>query len=126
MKRKLAVLTCLAALAVPALAQSRVEPPAVVDGVVKIRDSFPAFHGRVVAENGSCNGPRPVKLYERKRNGSRELLGRTMADLDGKWAVIVDPLASGAYFATAPEYDRIDGNVAFVCERAKSRTLTVD
>ena len=126
MKLNLAVLTCLAALAVPALAQSRVEPPAVVDGVVKIRDSFPAFHGRVVAENGSCNGPRPVKLFERKRNGGRELLGRTMADLDGKWTVIVDPLASGAYFATAPEYDRMDGDSAFICERAKSETVVVD
>ena len=91
---------------------------------MKIRDSFPAFHGRIVTETGACNGLREIKLYERKRNGERKLLGRTMSDLNGKWSVIVDPLASGAYLATAPKDDRSD--VGFICERAKSRTLVVD
>ena len=126
MPRKLSVAACLALLAVPALGQAKVEPPATVDGVVKIRESFPAFHGRVLAENGSCNGPRPVKLFERKRNGDRKLLGRTVSDLDGRWTVLVDPLGSGAYFATAPEFERDDGGVEFICERAKSRTVSVD
>jgi hypothetical protein len=113
----------LAAVAVPA---AEAGGPAHVQGVVKIRNSAPAFHGRVVAENSSCNGPRPLKLYERKRNGDRKLLGKTTADLDGKWQVLVDPLKSGVYFATAPKADRNDGGVEFVCERAKSRELFVD
>ncbi len=124
--RVLLVLCGLAAVAVPTAHAGGPEIPHV-QGIVKIRNSAPAFHGRVVAENGFCNGPRPVKLYKRKRNGDRKLLGKTTADIDGKWEVLVDPLKSGLYFAAAPEVQKTDSEVGeFDCLRAKSRKLFVD
>ena len=127
MSKRFALLAAIALVLVPAAALAgETNPPATVASGIKIRASFPAFHGRVVAENGSCNGPRPVKLFERKRNGDKRLYGRTSSDIDGHWQVIVDPLASGAYFAVAPRFRRNDGGFIFICERAKSRTLVVD
>jgi hypothetical protein len=49
-----------------------------------------------------------------------------MADIDGKWLVAVDPLASREYFAVAPRFELDDGGIPFDCLRAKSRTLAVD
>jgi hypothetical protein len=121
--KKLLVICCVAVAVPTATADTR---PAHVEGVVKIRNQAPAFHGRVVAENGSCNGPRPVKLYERERTGDRVLLGVTTASLNGRWHVPVDPRRFGLYFAAAPKTKRIDGGVEFVCERAVSRLLVVD
>ena len=118
----------LATIAAPTLAladgEKAKEPH--VGGIVHIRESFPAFHGKVGAENETCEGPRPVKLYERKRSGERKLLGKTTADLEGRWQILVDPLKSGAYFATAPEHRLLSGGESFLCLRAKSETVVVD
>ena len=99
-----------------------------VHGIVHIRNSAPAFHGNVGAENETCEGPRTVKMWERKRNGERKLLGKGMTELNGHWEILVDPLESGSYFATAPEWKFYDEllDEHWTCLRAKSRTLVVD
>ena len=122
-----ALITAL--VAVPAIATASADSDkATVAGIVHIRNSAPAFHGNVGAENETCEGPRTVKMFERKRNGDRKLLGTGMSDLkNGHWEIIVDPLSSGSYFATAPVWEFTDSlGEEWTCLRAKSRTLVVD
>jgi hypothetical protein len=93
---------------------------------IVIRDKFPAFHGRVKAENDACVESREVKLFKERRNGSKKLLGKTASDPEGKWEVIVDPLKSGAYFAVVRRREEGTAGTTFVCERDKSPVVTVD
>lgn len=126
---KLALGALIIALAfVPTLAAYAADSDkATVAGIVHIRNSAPAFHGNVGAENETCEGPRKVKMWERKRNGDRKLLGTGMANINGRWEIIVDPLSSGSYFATAPVWEFTDSlGEEWTCLRAKSRTLFVD
>ena len=126
--RALAVVCGLGVVAVPTAQAGGPNIPHV-QSVLKIRNAFPAFHGRVVADDDFdyCNGSRPVKMYERKRSGGRRLIDKTTTDLDGKWEVIVEPLTSGSYFAAAPEVRGFNDQIGeFVCFRAKSRELFID
>lgn len=117
---------CVGVVAIVASASVAFADP-TVHGIVHIRNSAPAFHGNVGTENETCEGPRTVKLFERKRNGDRRLLGRGMSELNGHWEIIIDPLSSGAYFATAPQWEFTDSlGEHWTCLRAKSRTLVVD
>ena len=97
-----------------------------IDSKVKIRDRAPAFHGKVTADNNACAEQRRVKLFKKRRSGQRKLLGSTQSDDQGKWAVLVDPLKSGAYFAVARKRREGTAGTIFVCKRAKSRTVAVD
>ncbi len=128
MSRQLPLLlavTVAAALSVPVLAAGQGET-VEIDGVVKIRNHAPAFHGRIVADNDACAEQRTVKMFERKRSGERRQLGTTSSDFDGKWQVLVDPLKSGSYFAVAPRREQGTAGTIYVCLRLKSRTLVVD
>jgi hypothetical protein len=93
---------------------------------IKLRNHAPAFHGRIVSDNGACEQGRSVKLFKEKRNGGKKLLGTTISDLEGKWQVLVDPLSSGAYFAVAQRREEGTAGTIFVCDRAKSRIVAVD
>jgi hypothetical protein len=114
----------LAALAVtgPAMATRTVH----IASEIKLRNHAPAFHGRIVSDNSACEQGRSVKLFKEKRNGGKKLLGTTISDLEGKWAVLVDPLSSGAYFAVAQKRKEGTAGTIFVCDRAKSRFVAVD
>ncbi len=96
-----------------------------------IGKNAPYFHGRVGAENETCAGPRPVKVFERLANGEREQIGITESDLSApraKWLVPADP-DPGSYFATAPKHrlGSVDDPAGiFVCLRAKSRTIEIE
>jgi hypothetical protein len=113
----------VALLAVPTLAQTQTTH---IASEIKIRNNFPAFHGRIVSNNDACEQGRSVKLFKEKRNGSKKLLGTTTSDLEGKWQVLVDPLKSGAYFAVAQKREEGTAGTIFVCDRAKSRIVAVD
>lgn len=115
------------AVAVPTLAIAGGPGQTVqVDNAIKIRDAAPAFHGRVVGDSSDCVFNRPVRLFEQKRSGSRKLLGSTSAAASGKWEVIVDPLASGAYFAVARKVEIGTAGTIYVCYRSKSKLVAVD
>lgn len=92
------------------------------ESVIKLRDSFPAFHGKVLSEFEDCVAGRTVKMFKLRRSGDKKLLGSAMTDSDGKWEVLVDPLKSGAYFAIAQR----SGGTMYECTRAKSKTEVVD
>jgi hypothetical protein len=97
-----------------------------IESTIKLRQSFPAFHGKVTSPNQACAENRLVKMFKKKRNGGRKLLGKTHTDLNGKWEVLVDPLSSGAYLAVVKQREEGTAGTIFVCLRDKSKLVTVD
>lgn len=102
---------------------------ATYDTELKMRDTFPAFHGRVKSDADVCVKGRKVKLYRKKRNGDNKLLGVDLADSRGKWA-ITEPdeftLRSGAYFSKTPRIIVDNMGLPTICTRARSQTEVVD
>ncbi len=97
-----------------------------IDSAIIMRDSFPAFHGKVTSSNAACTQNRLVKLFKKRRNGGRRLLGETHTDLAGKWEIIVDPLSSGLYRAVVKQRAEGTAGTTFVCLRDKSDRVFVD
>ena len=100
---------------------------------LKIRNSFPAFHGKVKSPVPECQPDRRVKLFKQRQNGTAKLLGRTDSGSGGKWTILVDPLKSGAYYAKAKRHivpvvgpDKRGVGPSVVCEPDFSRTIVVD
>jgi hypothetical protein len=127
--RSLTGLALIAALAVvPATAFAGGGPGEVVEveSKVKIKEEFPAFHGKVKAENTACVDNRLVKLFKEKRNGDRKLLGKDRTDVDGKWEVLVDPLKSGAYWAVVKRFEDATAGPIYDCLKGKSKVVAVD
>ena len=126
MNYKAVLATTLALVALPGIALAGAGQTVELGSHVKIRDGFPAFHGKVKAHNAACVEQRRVKLFKERRNGGRKLLGFDQTDDDGKWLVEVDPLKSGAYFAVAKRREEGTAGTIYVCLRKKSRTVAVD
>ncbi len=126
MNYKAVLATTLALVALPGIALAGAGQTVELGSHVKIRDGFPAFHGKVKAHNAACVEQRRVKLFKERRNGGRKLLGFDQTDNDGKWLVEVDPLKSGAYFAVAKRREEGTAGTIYVCLRKKSRTVAVD
>jgi hypothetical protein len=126
MNYKAVLATTLALVALPGIALAGAGQTVELGSHVKIRDGFPAFHGKVTAHNAACVEQRRVKLFKERRNGGRKLLGFDQTDNDGKWLVEVDPLKSGAYFAVAKRREEGTAGTIYVCLRKKSRTVAVD
>jgi hypothetical protein len=97
-----------------------------IDSAIILRETFPAFHGKVTSSNEACVQQRLVKLFKKKRNGGRKLLGKTHTDLAGKWEIIVDPLSSGVYRAVVKQRAEGTAGTIFVCLRDKSNQAVVD
>jgi len=97
-----------------------------IDSEIIMRPNFPAFHGKVTSSNEACIQNRLVKLFKKKRNGGRRLLGETHTNNAGKWAVIVDPLSSGVYRAVVKQRSEGTAGTVFVCLRDKSQRAVVD
>lgn len=127
--RKL-VLVPAAALALGLAAPAGAGDVATYDTELKMRDTFPAFHGRVKSDSDACVEGRKVKLYRKKRSGGNKLLGSDRANSRGKWAVTEAEhgfiLKSGAYFARTPRVIVDDMGLPTICTRARSQTEVVD
>ena len=115
---------CAAALGISATALAQGET-VEIDTAVKIRNSAPAFHGKIVADNENCVEDRKVKLFKEKRSG-KKLLGKDQAANSGKWKIPFDKLASGGYFAVAPGVEQGTAGTIYDCLRGKSRVLVID
>ena len=50
-----------------------------IDSQIVLRESFPAFHGKVKSSNAACAQDRRVKVFKKKRSGGRKLLGKTQS-----------------------------------------------
>ena len=97
-----------------------------IDSQIILRETFPAFHGKVTSSNEACVQNRLVKLFKKKRSGGRKLLGKTHTDSAGRWEVIVDPLSSGVYRAVVKQRAEGTAGTIFVCLRDKSQRAVVD
>jgi hypothetical protein len=93
---------------------------------VKLRNSAPAFHGRVAADNANCVEDRKVKMFKQKRSGAHKLLGIDHADNDGKWSIPFDKVTSGAYYAVAPKVEQGTAGTIYECVRDTSKISAVD
>ena len=93
---------------------------------VIIRNTAPAFHGKVKADNENCVEDRKVKLFKEKRHGGKKLLGTDHAGDSGKWKVLFDKVTSGGYFAIAPTVEEGTAGTIYKCVRAKSVVIPID
>jgi hypothetical protein len=91
-----------------------------------MRTSFPPFHGKVKSPNDACVQDRVVKLFKKRRNGGRKLLGKTHTNDEGKWKVLVDPLKSGLYRSVVKRRAEGTAGTIFVCLRDSSKRAFVD
>ena len=116
---------CVAALGVSATALAQGETVEIQSAVI-LRNTAPAFHGKVKADNENCVEDRKVKLFKQKRNGGKKLLGTDHAADSGKWKVPFDKVTSGGYFAIAPKVEQGTAGTIYECLRAKSVVIPVD
>ena len=116
---------CVAALGIAAGAFAQGET-VEIDTELIIRNTAPAFHGKVKADNENCVEDRKVKLFKEKRRGGKKLLGTDHAADSGKWKVPFDKLTSGAYFAIAPQVEQGTAGTIYECLKAKSVVIPVD
>ena len=123
--RLVLVTACAAVLGVAATALAQGETVEIQTEVI-IRDTAPAFHGKVKADNENCVEDRKVKLFKQKRSGGKKLLGTDHAANGGKWKVPFDKLASGGYFAIAPKVEQGTAGTIYECVRAKSDVVAID
>jgi hypothetical protein len=103
---------------------------ATFDTRLSIRDSAPAFHGKVRSDSDACVGDRKVRLYRKRRpDRPKRLLGTDRSSGNGRWQVL-EPneftLTSGIYFARTRRIINDSTPVPTVCERDKSRKIVVD
>jgi hypothetical protein len=96
---------------------------------LRIRNSPPAFHGKVRTDVPDCEAERRVKLFYSQdlkgTLGGRTLIGRTNSNFKGRWYIDATPLIDGAYFAKVKQHIvDIDG-VLVRCEPDFSRALVV-
>ena len=90
-----------------------------------IRNSAPAFHGKVRAGDDRCVAGRKVRLF-RVKPGDDKLLGKDLADGKGYWEVPKAP-KSGAYYAKTREIQAGgEESSTVLCLKAKSDKVAVD
>jgi len=116
---------CAALLGIAATALAQGETVEIQTEVI-LRNTAPAFHGKVKADNENCVEDRKVKLFKKKRSGGKKLLGTDHAADSGKWKVPFDKLTSGAYFAIAPKVEEGTAGTIYECLKAKSVVIPVD
>ena len=127
MKAWLAVGTLLATGALATIAWGG--EIATFDTRLVMRETAPAFHGKVKSDSDDCVADRKVKLLRRKRPG-RPLrqLGTDRTSDRGRWA-ITEPdeftLRSGIYFSRTPRAI-VNTPLPTVCTKDRSRKIVVD
>ena len=94
-----------------------------------MRETAPAFHGKVKSDSDDCRADRKVKLLRRTRRGRPlRLLGTDVSNAQGRWA-ITEPdeftLKSGIYFSRTPRVI-VPTPVPTVCQKDRSRKIVVD
>ena len=90
-----------------------------------LRNSAPAFHGKVRADDDRCVAGRKVRLFKVKP-GEDKLLGKDRADGKGYWEVLKAP-KSGVYYAKTREITAGgEESSEVLCLKAKSNKVAVD
>ena len=127
MKALLAAGTLLAAGALATIASAG--DVATFDTRLIMRETAPAFHGKVKSDSDDCVAGRKVKLLRRTRPGRpTRLLGTDVTNNRGRWEV-TEPdeftLKSGIYFSRVTK-EIVNTPVPTVCAKDRSRKVVVD
>lgn len=93
---------------------------------VSLSSKFPAFSGRVSSRSGACEKQRRVELLQRLSGGDEKRLGKARSDSSGRWAIELDNVKSGAYYALVKPKRKRGGSSPLVCKTARSDTVIVD
>lgn len=93
---------------------------------VTLSSKFPAFSGRVSSSSDPCVKRRRIELYEKVSGGGRKRLGKDMSDASGRWAIELDNVKPGAYYAQAKPKSKRIGGEPLICKTGRSETVTVD
>lgn len=121
-----ATLGVVAALAIAAPGVADLERASRASTSVTISSKFPAFNGSVRSKVGACRKGRRVQLLKRTSGGDPKPLGRDRSDSSGDWAVPVDNVKPGAYFARAKRQVKERNGSRTVCKSDRSRVVVVD
>ena len=94
---------------------------------ISIHERALHFHGRVTASNSACESDRRVVLYRRFLNGTRQALGRTKTDQSGRWRIHISGSAGismARFFAKARRRSEGTAGTIYICQRARSKTVS--
>ena len=69
----------------------------------------------------ACAQNRLVKMFKKRRNGGRKLLGKTHTDVNGKWEISSTRSTPGVYLAVVKQREEGAAGTIFVCLRDKSK-----
>jgi hypothetical protein len=123
-RRAVASLALGGAVAVAAIAPAGAQDMPVTTKL-KLRNSAPAFHGKVKASSDVCVAGRKVRLFK-VRKGEDKLLGKDRANGKGRWVIPKDP-KSGVYYAKVKEIEAGGEESPLVlCLKAKSNKVAID
>ena len=92
------------------------------DSKIRLKNAFPAFHGKVKSDSDMCVANRKVRMFKEKK-GEDKLLGKDRTDVDGYWEVLQEP-GSGVYYAKVNQY--ANESTGLVCLPAKSKKVVID
>jgi hypothetical protein len=93
---------------------------------VSLSSEFPAFSGRISSRFGPCEKQRRVELFQKISGGDTKRLGKDTSDSSGRWAVQLDNVKSGAYYAKVKPKRKRNGDSPLVCKKGRSDTVIVN
>lgn len=89
---------------------------------IRLKNSAPAFHGKVKSESSLCISNRKVRLFKAKK-GEDKVLGKGRTDFEGKWQILKEP-KSGVYYAKVNQF--LQESPQLVCLPDRSKKLVID
>jgi hypothetical protein len=119
-------LVAVAALAMAIPGSASLERAWKAASSVTISSKFPAFSGSVRSKAGICRKGRRVQLLKRTRAGDPKPLGRDTTNSSGSWAVRLDNVKPGAYYARTKRRVKERHGSRAVCGADRSRVVVVD
>jgi hypothetical protein len=93
---------------------------------VSLSSEFPAFSGRISSRFGPCEKQRRVALFQKISGGETKRLGKDTSDSSGRWAIQLDNVKSGAYYAKVKPKRKSDGGSPLTCKKGRSETVIVN
>jgi len=89
---------------------------------IRLKNGFPAFHGKVKSDSADCIANRKVRLFKVKP-GEDKLLGKDRTDVEGRWEILRTP-KSGIYYAKVNQFAQQSPQL--VCLPDKSKKVSID
>jgi hypothetical protein len=128
MRRTVAAVTAAFAMALAGHGATALATKTVhIHSSISISGSDLHFKGHVSSSNSACEGGRRVTLYRTLSDGSSEPVGSTTSASSGKWHITVSGSAGismSKFFAKAKRRSEGTAGTIYVCDRARSQTVT--